>query len=196
MTTPHPGSTSGGSRGSLVKAYRQNAFSKHTSVARNWVRSQKNAVSFGHASIFQSRSALGVAYRWQRHRATIGQSSGEDQAARAQEVATRHFRASRVGLEQTTLRLTGASGHGRQRMWFDNPAWLRGICSESRHRWTRFDGGPLPPHFHGAVFARRSVPTLRPREWRRPRWDRRHLMRYVVSRRCRSRPRCSCGRRR
>ena len=38
---PTPGSTSGGSRGSRVEAYRQKAFSKHTSAARNLVRSQK-----------------------------------------------------------------------------------------------------------------------------------------------------------
>ena len=31
---------------------------------------------------------------------------------------------------------------------------------------------------------------------RRSRWDRRTLVRYAVSRRCRFRPRCSCGRRR
>ena len=41
MITPHPGSTSGGSRGSRVEAYKQKAFSMHTSAARNWVRSQK-----------------------------------------------------------------------------------------------------------------------------------------------------------
>src|SRR5207248_10465918 len=45
MMTPQPGRTSGGSRGSRVEAYRQKAFSMHTSAARNWVRSQKTQFS-------------------------------------------------------------------------------------------------------------------------------------------------------
>ena len=38
---PREVDASGGSRGSRVEAYRQKAFSMHTSAARNWVRSQK-----------------------------------------------------------------------------------------------------------------------------------------------------------